>query len=548
MTSAIYHFHSSEYTIWIPTERDNLSLIGDVSEQRKTIKRLSHPRLNEIREQLCTNDMFSCFTFARASTLSKYNSMQFVLLEKNSSIVYLLSPSKDITDYFTVFHPSDPTKVTIKKEEVASDDVLSQYPYIAIRDNPWDIRPIEQITMLLLDISGSMTRTRVVGSSSPLDLSISALAVWFDRFCSLELPHAVGLTYFGAKTNETTKLIQEASPITRNFKDLENALKSRPDCGSSTPLYQAIDDALSKIDQFQKNNQNKIRADCKKFIFCFSDGEDTCSQVKLPAISQRLNEENVTFDSMCFTMKRASSLVQLCESSKGYYYFPIPDSKDEWIALFEREPTIVVKNRDESVYGVIERPKLRASSNLHAKAVSLSEAPMTPMNVSNQTLNRVLRESNNLKQNPLENVTIYVGKKNIMFWKLILEGPIGTPYAGYRWLLSVEFPPQTYPSRPPDIRFQTPIYHCNISDDGKVCHEVLRNFWTTNTTMRHLLQEIITLLAEPQPFDALSTGKGYLLRTSPEEYKEKQKAFHDKHAAATVDELKAQFTLEQFGF
>lgn len=529
----------------MPIEGSNLSLVGDIFQQRKLIERLNHDQLNRIRIELCTNDMFSFLTFAQASQLSKHNSMQFLLVNEPRRIVYLMNPSKSVSEYFNVFDPFDGCKDTLTKDEVAPDDILAKYQHVAVRDNPLDIRPIEQITMLLLDVSGSMNHISVTGSASPLDLSITALGVWCDRLFSLKPAHAVGLIYFGAEINATTKLIQEVNPITRNFKDLENSLKFRPSCGSSTPLYQAVNAALIKMDEFHEKNKDKISSDCKKFIFCLSDGEDTCSEINLETISENLRARNVVFDSMCFKTKKATSLVQLCESSKGYYYFPIPVLKEDLISLFEREPTIVIKNRDETVYGVIEHPKLRDASFLYATAVNVSQAPIRDITVSNETLMRVLREAKDLKQDPLEDITVYIGKDNVLFWKLILEGPIGTKYVGYRWLLSIEFDPQRYPLRYPEIRFQTAIYHCNISDDGKVCHEILRTHWTSHTTMRDVLRQIITLLHEPQPLDALSTKKGELLRRSPNQYYTELKAFHDKHATASVDELKQRFHLEQ---
>jgi ubiquitin-protein ligase/uncharacterized protein YegL len=530
--------------MWLPTEDKHLFTIGNVFEQKNNIDHLTNNELKKIQQELCDNDLYSSFTFVRRSTLSKHNYMQFVLLNQPRRIAYLISPAKNSENFFSAYDPSDATKEKFKKDEVAPDDILSEYSYIPLRDNAFSVGPIEQLTVILFDVSGSMKNTTFDASRTLLDLSVSALGAWCDKFCSYRLPHAVGLIYFGGKVTPNIQLIHEACPITNNFKNFEDSLGCRPDCGSSTPLYDAVDLALKMMYQFDEKHKAKMSANYHKLIICLSDGEDTCSKVALPTIGNKLQRENVIFDSICFKSKQANSLVNLCKLTRGYYYFPIPHLKEALITLFEREPSMVVKNRDENVYGVVETPKLSQSKALHDPAINLQKAPVKDVAVSNQVISRILREANSLKQKPLENVDVFVCKDNILFWKVIVTGPIGTLYCGYKWLLSIEFSPKTYPLRSPDIRFVTPIYHCNISDDGKICHEILRSHWTSQTTMYDVLQQIIGLLSEPEPDDALSTAKGNLYKTAQEDYNKELKLHNEKYAKATIDELKNQYQLE----
>jgi ubiquitin-protein ligase len=471
--------------------------------------------------------------------------MQFVLLNQPRRIAYLIRPAKNGKDIFTVYDPYDADKARFTKDDVAPDDVLSEYSYIPLRDNAFNVSPIEQLTVILFDVSDSMKHTTVGDSKTLLDLSIGALGAWRDKFRSYRLPHAIGLIYFGANMTPTTQLIHKACSITNNVQDFENSLSCRPDCGPSTPLYDAVELALEMMNEFYDQHKAKMSNSYHKLIVCVSDGEDTCSKVTLPTIANKLQQEKVIFDSICFNNKQADSLVHLCTSTKGYYYFPIPHLDQDLITLFEREPAMVVKNRDESFYGVVKEPKLCQPKALHVPAINLQEAPVKDIAVSSHVISRILREANNLKQRPLENVIVFVCEENILFWKIIMTGPIGTPYCGYKWLLSVEFSPKTYPLRSPDIRFVTPIYHCNISDDGKICHEILRSHWTSHTTMRDVLQLIITLLSEPEPDDALSTAKGNLYITAWGEYDKELKLHNEKYAKATIEELKTQYQLEQ---
>ncbi|CAN0285901.1 unnamed protein product, partial [Laminaria digitata] len=80
---------------------------------------------------------------------------------------------------------------------------------------------------------------------------------------------------------------------------------------------------------------------------------------------------------------------------------------------------------------------------------------------------RVQREMMSMIRNPHQAFEVLPSDKDVCFWKAILTGPESTPYKGGCWMLSLYFPP-SYPSVAPDIRFITPIQHCNINAHGRV--------------------------------------------------------------------------------
>ena len=81
-------------------------------------------------------------------------------------------------------------------------------------------------------------------------------------------------------------------------------------------------------------------------------------------------------------------------------------------------------------------------------------------------------------------------------WKGIMPCPEKSPY-GEKILFSVSFPLE-YPETPPQVRFETPILHPNISGDGLVCHYLLRKSWySQDHSMRTILREISLLLKIP---------------------------------------------------
>jgi len=82
-----------------------------------------------------------------------------------------------------------------------------------------------------------------------------------------------------------------------------------------------------------------------------------------------------------------------------------------------------------------------------------------------------------------------------------LQGPQNSPYEKGIFALSVEFPVD-YPMSPPKIKFNTKIWHPNISSvTGAVCLNTLSSDWTPSLSVFACMLSIRTLLLEPAPDD-----------------------------------------------
>jgi ubiquitin-conjugating enzyme E2 D/E len=108
-------------------------------------------------------------------------------------------------------------------------------------------------------------------------------------------------------------------------------------------------------------------------------------------------------------------------------------------------------------------------------------------------------------------------------WRVLILGPEQTPYEGGLFTLDLSFP-ETYPFRPPTATFKTPIYHCNVGEDGGVCHELLKDKWSPAMSVEAILIGVVSLLKSPHP-EAASARRPAVA----DEYL-KQRVEHDRKA------------------
>eukprot|EP00500_Bicosoecida_sp_ms1_P001519 CAMPEP_0203806420 /NCGR_PEP_ID=MMETSP0115-20131106/454_1 /ASSEMBLY_ACC=CAM_ASM_000227 /TAXON_ID=33651 /ORGANISM="Bicosoecid sp, Strain ms1" /LENGTH=173 /DNA_ID=CAMNT_0050715077 /DNA_START=54 /DNA_END=575 /DNA_ORIENTATION=- len=87
------------------------------------------------------------------------------------------------------------------------------------------------------------------------------------------------------------------------------------------------------------------------------------------------------------------------------------------------------------------------------------------------------------------------------------DGPRPSPYRDGMFMVAVDFP-NTYPTAPPKIKFETPVYHPNIKSTGEVCSDFLSKGWRPNLGVKYVIDCLRTLLAEPNGTEPLEPEIG----------------------------------------
>ena len=145
------------------------------------------------------------------------------------------------------------------------------------------------------------------------------------------------------------------------------------------------------------------------------------------------------------------------------------------------------------------------------------------------SLRRINKELLDLQKDPPSNCSAGPINDDLYYWQATILGPDDSPYKGGIFFLDIHFPTD-YPFKPPKIYFKTRIYHPNISTNGSICLDILKDQWSPALTVAKVLLSICSLLTDPNPDDPLVPNIADLYRTNIEAYNTKAREWTNKYA------------------
>ncbi|KAI9807370.1 MAG: Ubiquitin-conjugating enzyme E2 1 [Piccolia ochrophora] len=112
------------------------------------------------------------------------------------------------------------------------------------------------------------------------------------------------------------------------------------------------------------------------------------------------------------------------------------------------------------------------------------------------------------------------------------KGPPGTPYEGGTYYVDIRIPNE-YPFRPPIMKFETKLWHPNVSSQtGAICLDTLSSAWSPVLTIKSALLSLQSLLSTPEPKDPQDAEVAGMLVRNPKEFERVAREWAVKYAGA----------------
>ena len=187
--------------------------------------------------------------------------------------------------------------------------------------------------------------------------------------------------------------------------------------------------------------------------------------------------------------------------------------------------------------------------NYYMNNMGIQKNSMKQMKQIPKMSNILIQEFNDCNQ---DQFLFHIGSKfelennDLYNWKVIMQGPIGTPYEDGFFTLKVIFP-FNFPKYGPKIRFENKIYHMNVGDEnldekekncGYICHPHLNEWCTTGKVheipyynVREAIYDIYDLLYKPINMCLHYKGMAELYLNNRQKFDEEVRNFVKKYAA-----------------
>lgn len=386
-----------------------------------------------------------------------------------------------------------------------------------------------------------------------------------NRMLAYNYKNHVGLVKFSSHA----QVVMPISHVLENFRRATNELEA----GGDTALWDALALAGDQIEQYASRYPS-----AKKRVVVISDGRDTKSVTNTShSITSNLLRKGISVDSVSIGNEDNTDLRTLSYLLGSYRFHPT--SLTNALAICEMEPFLSLSQRPSitlPLQNLAYSPRFELQfhmSRARAKATLVTGDTLPPIkehpnmeddfvqlttlayrhNVTGTVVNapagngmgrsrlRVPRLMNEIRTLAARGVhskyDIYISTADVSFWKIIVEGPDGSPYSDGAFLLYLHAD-EEYPRLSPKARFVTKIKHPNVNAHGKICHSIFDRDWTSDTSMSNVLDTIYGLLYQPEHSDPVNTTTTLGFFHDPVSFAEEAREHVRKHASKKREEWK----------
>jgi len=394
--------------------------------------------------------------------------------------------------------------------------------------SPAEEVPVQEVIAICIDRSGSMgtpfkevTLNVVKGEcrdSVAERTRMEAVKAMFYAFRDRIESMGPGRCHLGLfQFDNQVELLLDATPSLDKFESIVDDMKKR----GQTAIYSSIIAATQMLNRYFEADK---RVDLR--VLVLTDGQNN-SGASPQAALEAVNSIGAVVDAIIVGDNPDGDLRRIVSAAEGECYQVT--NLGEGFELLESEAVVSLKARR----GGAEKPefKQREAVDLrnisqasitqgsavprvqdlardhHAKSKvvalhstdslgAISHGPLGPA-----AARRAMAELRQAAEAATAGIHI-LPTESLNFWRVLMEGPFGSPFEGGVFALDVVIP-DDYPFSAPKINFRTPIYHCNVNANGAICLDILKESWSPSLSIQKCLFSIRALMVDPNPDDAL---------------------------------------------
>lgn len=137
--------------------------------------------------------------------------------------------------------------------------------------------------------------------------------------------------------------------------------------------------------------------------------------------------------------------------------------------------------------------------------------------IANSSKLRLIKDYKKIENGEIDGINACPEENNIYKWDGYIMGPDGTVWENGAFKIKMEFPIE-YPSKPPNIKFISKIFHPNVYNDGRICLDILDKNWSPVYDVCSILISLRSLLTDPNENSPANVEAAQLYKQNIQEY------------------------------